>query len=65
MIEAMGLKISHEVLFNGINSMPNFMKIYQALPKLLVGDCARTDQVRTQDEAFLEYSIWYEHISIS
>jgi hypothetical protein len=27
-----------EVLLNGITSVPNFMKVYQAVPKLLVGD---------------------------
>jgi hypothetical protein len=38
MIEAMGLKINAPRLsLNGITSVPNFMKIYQAVQKLLVG----------------------------
>jgi hypothetical protein len=38
-IEAMGLKnYCFEVHLNGITSEPNFMKFYQAVQKLLVGD---------------------------
>jgi hypothetical protein len=39
MIEAMGLKIiASKVPLNGITSVPNFMKIYQAVQRLLGGD---------------------------
>jgi hypothetical protein len=38
MIEAMGLKYCIEVALNGIPSVPNFTKIYQAVQKLLVGE---------------------------
>jgi hypothetical protein len=39
MIEAIGIKNwCIEVPLNGITSMPNFVKIYQAVQKLLVGD---------------------------
>jgi hypothetical protein len=33
---------------NGITSVPNFMKIYQAVQKLLVGDTVRLTQTDTQ-----------------
>jgi hypothetical protein len=38
MIEGMGLKLLHPVPLNGITSVPNFMEIYQAVQKLLLGD---------------------------
>jgi hypothetical protein len=39
MIEAMGLKsYCIEVPLNGITSVPNLMKIYQEVQKLLMGD---------------------------
>jgi hypothetical protein len=39
MVEAMGLKkCCIEVNLNGITSLPNIMKIYIAVQKLLVGD---------------------------
>jgi hypothetical protein len=44
MIEAMGLKnYCIEVPLNGITSTPNFMKIYQAVQKLLAG--TQTDRL--------------------
>jgi hypothetical protein len=46
-IEAMGLKsYCVEVTLNGIISVPNFIKIYQAVQKLLVGD-TQTDRLVT------------------
>jgi ubiquitin C-terminal hydrolase len=38
MIEAIIKSHCIEVPLNGITSVPNFMKIYQAIQKLLVGD---------------------------
>jgi hypothetical protein len=40
MIEAIGLKLI-EFPLKGINRVPNFMNIYQAVRKLLVGDTER------------------------
>jgi hypothetical protein len=45
MIEAVGIKkYCIEVALNGINSVPNFMKSYQAVPKVLVRD-TQTDVI--------------------
>jgi hypothetical protein len=38
MIEAMGLKVLHRGPLEWYCLLPNFMKIYQAVQKLLVGD---------------------------
>jgi hypothetical protein len=45
MIKAMGLKIIvSKVPLNGITSVPNFMKIYQAVQRLLGGGDMQTDR---------------------
>jgi hypothetical protein len=44
MTEAIGItKYCFEVPLNGITSVPNFMKIYHAVQKILVGD-TQTDK---------------------
>jgi hypothetical protein len=48
-IEAMGL---HVKLLHGITSIPNFMKIYQAVQKLLVGD-KQTDRLVNYEPIFI------------
>jgi hypothetical protein len=45
-VEATGLKMI-KVIFNGINSLPNFMETYQSVEKLLVGTHGWTDRQTT------------------
>jgi hypothetical protein len=40
----------NEVTLNGITSAPNFMKIYQAVQKLLVGDTQTDTHIERERE---------------
>jgi hypothetical protein len=48
MIEVMGLKLLHRGPLDDIKSVPNFMKIYQAVQKLLVRGTQTDKQTRRQ-----------------
>jgi hypothetical protein len=53
-VEAMGLKLLHRGPLDGITSLPNIMKIYQAVQKLLAGD----RQTDTQTDRQIDW--WFD-----
>jgi hypothetical protein len=55
MVESTGLELSDEVIFNGMTSIPNFIKIYELLQSLMRGE---TDKENYYDVFALTFGLY-------